>query len=75
MATRSYHSTKAFAFHQQDQQHLLSPSMSSPGFSSGHPSPLQLLQLLTHEQSAQYEDFVDLKEAEVEDAVCFLHMF
>jgi hypothetical protein len=72
MAAHLYHSTKAFASHEQDQQHLLSPSMSSPGFSSGHPSPLQLL---THEQSAQYEDFEDLKEAEVEDAVCFLHMF
>ena len=60
---------------EQDQQHLLSPSMSLPGFSSAYPLSLQPVQLLSHGKSTQYhhtstyDDYEVIKEAEVEDAV------
>ncbi|KAF2031857.1 hypothetical protein EK21DRAFT_26811, partial [Setomelanomma holmii] len=60
--------------HDHDQQHLLSSNMASPSFSSGHPSPLKPLHLLSHNQSRAYhhaptfEDFENLQEASHEDA-------
>jgi hypothetical protein len=65
--------------HDHDQQHLLSPSMSSPGLSSGHPSPLKPLHLVTYEQNHAYhheqtfEDYENLKDATHEDAVRAKH--
>lgn len=70
MAAKSYYNPSSF---EQDQQHLLSPAMSSPGFSSGQPSPLKPLHLLNHGQNTQYqhaptfEDFEHLKEAKKDD--------
>jgi hypothetical protein len=75
MAAHSYYSGRPFTSQEQDQQHLLSPSMSSPGFSSGQPSPLKPLQLHIYEESEHYQhtstfdDFEKLREAELEDAV------
>jgi hypothetical protein len=75
MAAHAYYSAKPFTSQEQDQQHLLSPSMSSPGFSSRQPSPLKPLHPLSLDQSPEYhhgpvyDDFENLKEAEVEDAV------
>jgi hypothetical protein len=34
-----------------DQQHLLSPSLSSPGIASGHASPLKPLHILSHSET------------------------
>jgi hypothetical protein len=78
MASSTYYNKQAHMLYDHDQQHLLSPSMSSPGFSSGHPSSLKPLHILSHGQSTGYqptptfEDFETLKEASYEDAVCSL---
>jgi hypothetical protein len=72
MAAHAYYSAKPCTSQEQDQQHLLSPSMSSLGFSSGQPSPLKPLHPLSLHQSHHgpvYDDFENLKEAEIEDAV------
>ena len=48
--------------HEAQRHHLLSPSLSSPGFSSGHPSPLNY-------QSPPSPDINAIKTAQKEDAV------
>ncbi|KAG9385922.1 hypothetical protein A1F94_002672 [Pyrenophora tritici-repentis] len=45
----------------ETQRHLLSPTLSSPGFSSGHPSPLM-------HQGPPSPDFDAIKKAQKEDA-------
>lgn len=58
-----------------DRQHLLSPNMSSPGFSSGQPSPLKPMYALSMEQNHGYEptpnldDIENLNKANYEDLV------
>lgn len=81
MAAQSYYTSKSY---RQDHQHLLSPSLSSPGFSSGQPSPvfssgqpspLKPMHLVHQDQSEQYQhtpafnDFEHLKQAQRDDAV------
>jgi hypothetical protein len=75
MAAHAYYSAKPCTSQEQDQQHLISPNMSSLGFSSGQPSPLKPLHPLSLDQSPEYhhgpvyDDFENLKEAEIEDSV------
>jgi hypothetical protein len=77
MAASSYYNLLPHTTHDHDhdQQHLLSPSMSSPGLSSGPPSPLKPLHLLSPKHNPGYNqtlNFTDpdlLKHASNEDAV------
>jgi hypothetical protein len=84
MAAKWYYRPQSHATDDHDQKHLLSPSMSSPGFSPGHPSPafspehplpLKPQHLVAHEQDSTYhygprlEDYDSLKDASNEDAV------
>ncbi|KAH7095277.1 hypothetical protein FB567DRAFT_512214 [Paraphoma chrysanthemicola] len=72
MAANSYYNGPSHNLyeHDHDQQHLLSPNLSS-----GQPSPLKPLHILSHNQSPAYhhapafEDFEPLKEASHEDTL------
>jgi hypothetical protein len=73
MASNSYYNRLRYS---NDQPHLLSSfhSMPSPGFSSGHPSPLKPLHLLKegptgYQHTATFHDYENLKEASYEDIV------
>lgn len=75
MASKSYYNQQPPLSNDNDhdQQHLLSPSMSSPGYSSGHPSPMKPLHLQSqnpaYHHGPDYQDFEHLKEVSHEDAV------
>jgi hypothetical protein len=78
MAASDYYNSRIHVSHDDDQQqHLLSPNMSSPGLSSGHPSPLKPLHLLSvqetpyQHQSHDIEDLNHFKDASNQDAVSF----
>jgi hypothetical protein len=74
------YSANSFISQEQDQQRLLSPSMSSPGSSSAYPSMLQSVQLLSYGQGTQYHHtpmyngYENIKEPEVEDAARCLNL-
>jgi hypothetical protein len=79
MAAQSYYSNNGLTADQQQQQHLLSPALSSPGFSAGHSSgqssPLKPMHLVTdmntsyHGHDQGFDDFDHIKSAQVEDEV------
>jgi hypothetical protein len=82
MAASSYYNKQSHMLDDDDQQqHLLSPNMSTSGFSSpglspGHPSPLKPLHLLSAQElpenqhsSHDLEDLEQLKAASHSDAV------
>ncbi|KAH8724566.1 hypothetical protein GQ44DRAFT_708404 [Phaeosphaeriaceae sp. PMI808] len=76
MAAKGYYNQRPNVPYDIDQQqHLLSPSMSSPGMPSGPTTPLKPLHLLSHEEHAipnhnpNYEDYQNVHKASQQDRV------